>query len=119
MDIILEKVSEIFQELKKQATRSSHEHLEIKATTGWFVKFKKRTGIKHLVMPGEFASADKESDKFCLVFKKILETEVYSPQQIFNSHETGLFWKLVTNVPTLRRMKKNNPGLKPMKDCSH
>lgn len=71
MDIILEKVSEIFQELKKQATRSSHEHLEIKDTTGWFVKFKKRTGIKHLVIPGECVSADKETDNFFIVFLKI------------------------------------------------
>lgn len=42
------------------STHSSYEHLEFKATTGWCAKFKMRTVIKHLVMSGEFASADKE-----------------------------------------------------------
>ena len=50
MTVIQEKAREIFEELKKRAPHSSHEELEMKNTTGWFVKFRRRSGVKHVVM---------------------------------------------------------------------
>ncbi|GFS56016.1 tigger transposable element-derived protein 1-like protein [Trichonephila clavipes] len=50
MPIIQEKAREIFEKLKEQTPGSSSKKLEFKATTGWFTKFKRRSGIKHVLM---------------------------------------------------------------------
>ncbi|GFY61309.1 tigger transposable element-derived protein 1 [Trichonephila inaurata madagascariensis] len=98
MSIVQEKAIEIFEKLKEQTPGSSSEELEFKATTGWFTKFKRKSGIKHVLMHGESASADKEAaEEYCLKFQEFIETEGYRPQQIFNCDETGLFWKRMPN----------------------
>ncbi|GFV42645.1 tigger transposable element-derived protein 1-like protein [Trichonephila clavipes] len=92
MPIIQEKAREIFEKLKEQTPGSSSEELKFKAIISWFTKFKRRSGIKHVLMHGESASADKEAaEKYCLKFLEFIETEGYRPQQIFNCAETGLF----------------------------
>ncbi|GFQ90503.1 tigger transposable element-derived protein 1-like protein [Trichonephila clavata] len=111
MPIIQEKAREIFEKLKEQTPGSLYEELEFKATTGWFTKFKRRSGINHVLMHGESASADKEAaerEKYCLKFQEFIETEGYRPRQIFNCDETGLFWK---RIPTSRKMRKVFPGI--------
>jgi hypothetical protein len=50
MAIIQEKAREIFEKLKRQTPGSSSEELEFKATTVWFSRFRRRSGIKHVVM---------------------------------------------------------------------
>lgn len=96
--IIQEKDRAIFKKLEEQTPGSSSEKLEFKATTGWFTKFKRRSGIKHVVMHGESASADKEeAEKFRHKFQEFIEKEGYCPQQIFSCHGTGLFWKRMPN----------------------
>ncbi|GFV08381.1 jerky protein homolog-like [Trichonephila clavipes] len=117
MPIIQEKAREIFEKLKEQTPGSSSEELEFKATTGWFTKFKRRSGIKHVLMHVESASADKEvAEKYCLKFQEFIETEGYRPQQIFNCEETGLFWKRMSNRTYITKDEKSVPGHKPMKD---
>ncbi|GFW98180.1 tigger transposable element-derived protein 1 [Trichonephila clavipes] len=117
MSIIQENAGEIFEKLKEQTPDSSSEELELKANTGWFTKFKRRSVIKHVLMHGESASADKKAaDKYCLKFQEFIETEGYCPQQIFNCDETGLFWKRVPNRTYITKDEKRVPGLKPMKD---
>jgi hypothetical protein len=64
MAIIQERAREIFEKLKKQTPGSSSEELEFNATTGWFARFKRRSGIKHVVMHGESASADNRINRF-------------------------------------------------------
>ena len=86
MSVIQEKAREIFEELKKQSPHSSHEEIEIKATTGWFAKFRRRSGIKPepgMVMHSESASADEEAEKFCLKFQELINKERYCLQQIY------------------------------------
>ncbi|GFY78459.1 jerky protein homolog-like [Trichonephila inaurata madagascariensis] len=98
MPIIQKKAFEIFEKLQEQTPGLSSEELEFKATTGWFTKFKRKSGIKHVLMHGESASADKEAaEEYCLKFQEFIETEGYRPQQIFNCDETGLFWKRMPN----------------------
>ena len=117
MAIIQEKARENFEKLKQQTPSSSSEELEFKATTGWFANFKRRSEIKHVIMHGESASADKEeAEKYCLKFQEFIETEGYRPQQIFNCDETGLFWKLMPNPTYITKDEKSVPGHKPMKD---
>ncbi|GFY27876.1 tigger transposable element-derived protein 1 [Trichonephila clavipes] len=114
MPIIQEKARKIFEKLKEQTSGSSSKELEFKATTGWFTKFKRWYGNKHVLMHGESASADKEAaEKYCLKFEG---TEGYRPQQIFNCHETGLFWKSMPNHTYITKDEKSVPGHKPMKD---
>ncbi|GFX87309.1 tigger transposable element-derived protein 1 [Trichonephila clavipes] len=93
MPIIQEKAREIFEKLKERTSGSSSEELELKATTGWCTKFKRRSGIKHVLMH-----------------------EGYRPQQIFNCDETGLFWKFMPNRTYITKDEKSVPGHKPMKD---
>ncbi|GFY72298.1 tigger transposable element-derived protein 1-like protein [Trichonephila inaurata madagascariensis] len=82
MPIIQEKAREVFEKLKEQTPGSSSEELEFKATTGWFTKFKRRSGIKHVLMHGESASANKKAaEKYCLKFQEFIETEGYHPQR--------------------------------------
>ena len=117
MAIIQEKARDIFEKLKQQTPSSSSEELEFKATTGWFANFKRRSGIKHVIMHGESASADKEeAEKYCLKFQELIETEGHRPQQIFNCDETGLFWKRIPNRTYITKDEKSVPGHKPMKD---
>jgi hypothetical protein len=115
--IIQEKAREIFEKLKGQTPGSSHEELEFKATTGWFARFKRRSGIKHVVMRGESASADKdEAQKFCRKLQEFIKKEEYRPEQSFNCNKTGLFWKRMLNRTYITKDEKSLPGHKPMKD---
>ncbi|GFX59081.1 tigger transposable element-derived protein 1 [Trichonephila clavipes] len=91
--IIQVKAREIFEKFKEQTPDSSSKELEFKATTGWFTKFKRRSGIKH-----------------------VLIHEGYRQQQIFKCDETGLFWKRMPNRTYITKDEKSVPGLKPMKD---
>jgi hypothetical protein len=76
-----------------------------------------RSGIKHVVMHGESASADKEEvEKFCRKFQEFIKREEYRPEQIFNCDETGLFWKRMPNRTYITKNEKSLPGHKPMKD---
>jgi hypothetical protein len=85
MAIIQEKAREIFEKLKRQTPGSSSEELEFKAITGWFVRFKRRSGIKRVVMHGESASADKEeAEKFCCKIQEFIKNEEYRPEQIYS-----------------------------------
>jgi hypothetical protein len=85
MTIVQEKAREISDKLKRQTSGSSSEELEFKATTGWFARFKRRSGIKHVVMHSESASADKEeAEKFCRRFQEFTKKEEYRPEQIFS-----------------------------------
>jgi hypothetical protein len=59
MAIIQEKAREIFEKLKRQTPGSSSEKLEFKSTSGWFVRFRRRSGIKYVVVYAESASVDK------------------------------------------------------------
>ncbi|GFY38622.1 tigger transposable element-derived protein 1 [Trichonephila inaurata madagascariensis] len=117
MPIIQEKARKILEKLKELTPGSSSEELEFKATTGWFIKFKRRSRIKHVLMHGESASADKEAAaNLWLNFQEFIETEGYRLQQIFNCDETGLFWKRMPNRTYITKDEKSVPGHKPMKD---
>ncbi|XP_023219201.1 tigger transposable element-derived protein 1-like [Centruroides sculpturatus] len=79
--------------------------------------FRRRTGIKYVVIHNESASADKEeAEKFYLKFEEFIKKEGYCPQQIFNCDETGLFWKRMPSHTYITKEEKNIPGHKPMKD---
>ena len=92
-NIICEKAKTIFNNLIEKSPGSSTVRVEkFKASKGWFENFKKRTGIHSVMRHGEAASSDaKAAESFVGEFKKLVVTEGYLPQQIFNCDETGLF----------------------------
>lgn len=67
------------------------------ASEGWLSNFKERHGITFKSIQGEAAAVDLKSvdawrEK---VLRKVLVE--YSPSDVFNIDETGLFWRLLPN----------------------
>ncbi|XP_050726478.1 tigger transposable element-derived protein 1-like [Eriocheir sinensis] len=113
--IIYAKARRLHGDLICDTTSDSSE--DFKAGKGWFGNFKKRTGIHSVVRHGEAASADKvAAKKFVPEFKKFVDKERLSPQQVFNCDEIGLFWKKLPNRTYITKEEKCLPGYKPMKD---
>lgn len=73
-------------------------HIEcFKASDGWLDNFKKRHSIKFRSEQGEAAAVDLKvvEDWQKKALRDALEN--YSPEDVFNADETGLFWKLMPN----------------------
>uniref|UniRef100_A0A8C4XHT4 HTH CENPB-type domain-containing protein n=1 Tax=Erpetoichthys calabaricus TaxID=27687 RepID=A0A8C4XHT4_ERPCA len=67
-------------------------HSEFKASNGWLDKFKKRHGIVFNRLCGESAQVPEEDCSHWI--QKLPEiVQDYSPDDIFNADETGLFFK--------------------------
>ena len=66
------------------------------------------TGIHCITCHGEAASADtKAAEEFIKEFKRLIESEGYIMQQVFNWDETRLFWKKMSKrTYTLRRKRR-------------
>ncbi|UYV69845.1 hypothetical protein LAZ67_7000956 [Cordylochernes scorpioides] len=92
-------------------------HADFKASKGWFENFKRRSGIHSVTRHGEGASSDaKAAETFTAEFEKLVVTECYLPQQVFNCDETGLFWKKMPKRTYITAEANTMPGHKPMKD---
>jgi hypothetical protein len=100
--IIKEKAREIFVKLKRQTPGLSSEDLEFKATTGWFARVRRRSGIKHVVMHGESASADKEAENFCRKFQEFIKKEEYLQNKFSIATKPVCFESACRTVPTSR-----------------
>lgn len=69
---------------------------KFKGSNGWIENFKKRHNLKHYNMHGEAASAPlQDLDAMRENLRQTLKN--YSPDDIFNCDETGLFWKMKPN----------------------
>lgn len=85
---------------------------KFKGSDGWITNFKKRHNLKQYNMHGEAASAPLQNlDAMRENLRQTLKN--YSPEDIFNCDETGLFWKMRPN-----RTISNGPvaGTKQSKD---
>jgi len=116
--IICEKAKRLHDDLKQDTPGTSDSKSdEFKASRGWFDRFKKRSGIHSVVRHGEAASSNKDTaEKFVGEFKIFVESEAFSPNQVFNCDETGLFWKKMPRRTYITKEEKSLPGHKPMKD---
>lgn len=85
--------------LQEKALKLAEEfHIEcFKASDGWLDNFKKRHSIKFRSEQGEAAAVDLKvvEDWQKKALRDALEN--YSPEDVFNADETGLFWKLMPN----------------------
>lgn len=85
---------------------------KFKGSDGWITNFKKRHNLRQYNMHGEAASAPlQDLDAMRENLQQKLKN--YSPEDIFNCDETGLFWKMRPN-----RTISNGPvaGTKQSKD---
>uniref|UniRef100_A0A8C4Q849 Uncharacterized protein n=2 Tax=Eptatretus burgeri TaxID=7764 RepID=A0A8C4Q849_EPTBU len=87
------------------------------ASSGWFSNFRNRYNYHNIKMTGEAVAADTvAAEKFPAFLKAIIEEGGYSPKQIFNVDETGLFWKRMPRRTYISREEKTVPGFKAAKD---
>ena len=85
---------------------------KFKGSSGWLDNFKKRHNLKQYVIHGEAASAPlKDLETMRENLRQILKE--YSPQDIFNCDETGLFWKM---KPCRTISNEQTSGKKQSKD---
>lgn len=87
------------------------------ASNGWLARFLKRNALHNLKIRGDAASADQEAaKKFPETLAKIIEDGGYSPDQVFNADETGLFWKKMPDRTYIAKSEKKASGFKASKD---
>jgi hypothetical protein len=117
--IIQHKASSLFEDLKRKAIKEGDEsakELEYRGSHGWFETFKKRAYLHSLRLSSEAASADSEAaSNFPEELQKIVIEGGYSPKQIFNVDETGLFWKRMPSRTFISQDENKVPGHKASK----
>lgn len=87
------------------------------ASSGWLYRFKQRHGIRELDIQGEILSGDKDAaEEFVADFNKFVESENLLPEQIFNTDESGLYWKCLPTKTLAFQTEKNAPGHKVSKE---
>ncbi|XP_053969040.1 tigger transposable element-derived protein 1-like [Anastrepha ludens] len=86
----------IYKRIKEvePGTSSQSKQPEFSASTGWMTGFLKRHALHNVKIKGETASADElAAKKFPEKLRKIIEDGGYTPDQVWNVDESGLFWK--------------------------
>ena len=64
------------------------------ASHGWFERFKLRHSLHSLKLKGELAFGDVDAaQEYPANFAEIINDNSYTPDQVFNADESGLFWK--------------------------
>lgn len=71
---------------------------DFKASTGWLSRFKTRHGIVGKVLSGESAAADEEAASEWISDNAASLLEQYSPSDIYNADETGLFYEMLPST---------------------
>ena len=94
-NFICKKAEALYTDLVNKPPGTSTENKEgFKASRGWFDNFKRRSGIHSVVKHREAVSSDsKAAEAFTTEFQKLMVSECYLPEQVFNWDEMGLFWK--------------------------
>ncbi|KAK1327403.1 hypothetical protein QTO34_014194 [Cnephaeus nilssonii] len=114
--LIQEKAERLFEALKKEKGEGS-ESEEFVASKGWFMGFKDRANLHNLKLPGEAASDDaKAAGDFPSALAEIIRKGGYCDQQVFNVHETGLFWKHMPTRKYIGKEEKTASGRKASKE---
>lgn len=117
MKNIQEKALSLYKDLKSETGTASESDLSFKASNGWFIRFKKRENLRNVKIYGETNSADDNAAMaFPDIFAKLVETNGYRPEQIFNVDETALFWKKIPTRSYICKQMDSMPGYKVAKD---
>ncbi|UYV79516.1 TIGD1 [Cordylochernes scorpioides] len=87
------------------------------ASHGWFERFKIRHSLHSLKLKGELASGDVDAaQEYPANFAEIINDNSYTPDQVFNADESGLFWKKMPERTYVSKFYKSASGHKAAKD---
>ncbi|GFX69760.1 tigger transposable element-derived protein 1 [Trichonephila clavipes] len=117
--LIKMKALKFYKELKESepSTSSRESNPQFSASTGWLTGFIKRHSFHNLKIKGEVASADEEAArKYPEKLAKIIKDGEYCAHQVFNPHETQLFWKKMPTRTYIAKSEKTASGFKAAKD---
>ncbi|XP_023234398.1 tigger transposable element-derived protein 1-like [Centruroides sculpturatus] len=118
--LIKERAIQLFSELKEKKTAEGDttvKDIEFKASSGWFDRFCTRSQIKNLKLYREVASDSTDAaSAFPKELKKIIDKGGYTPHQIFNIDETGLFWKRMPSCTSISKEDARSKGYKASMD---
>lgn len=108
----------ILQAKAKQLNSMIHpEGNDFDASWGWQHRFCQRHGIRQLKTSGESLSSDHESAaKFIEYFTEMIAAEGYNRDQLFNSDETGLYFRMLPDKTLARHNEKTAAGRKIQKE---
>ncbi|XP_045704957.1 tigger transposable element-derived protein 1-like isoform X1 [Phyllostomus hastatus] len=111
--LIQDKARHLFAQLQHEQGNGAQADT-FGASNGWFARFKARHNV---LLTDEPAVADAQAAACYLpVLHTILEEGCYSPRQVFNVDETGLFWKRLPERMLLALEGAARPGPKAPKD---
>ncbi|KAM9607502.1 tigger transposable element-derived protein 1 [Trichechus inunguis] len=113
VSIIQEKAKSLFDDLQHEQGESCQTE-KFSASKGWFVRFKERHCLPHFKMNSTPPSSNV--DTYPEVLKSIIKEGEYTPQQVFNVDETGLYWKRMPEGTFISVEEKAEPGFKSSKD---
>lgn len=104
--VIQEKAKSLFDDLQREQGESS-QTAKFSASKGWFVRFKERHCLPHFKMS---SAAPGKEDVYPEILKSIIQEGEYTPQQVFNVDETGLYWKRMPERTFISVEEKAEPG---------
>lgn len=111
--LIQDKARRLFAQLQREQGSGAQAET-FGASNGWFARFKVRHNV---LLTDEPAVADAQAAaRYPVVLHAILEEGRYSPRQVFNVDETGLFWKRLPERMLLALEGTAGPGPKASKD---
>ncbi|XP_016067757.1 PREDICTED: CENPB DNA-binding domain-containing protein 1 [Miniopterus natalensis] len=105
------KAKSLFDDLQREQGESSQKE-KFNASQGWCVRCRERRRLPHFkrnTVPGS-------KDAYPEVLKCIIEEGEYTPQQVFNVDETGLYWKRMPEGTFISVEEKAEPGFTLSKD---
>ncbi|GFW90765.1 tigger transposable element-derived protein 1 [Trichonephila clavipes] len=117
--LIQEKALQFYKSMKKSepSTSTSQAGKDFSASKGWLTGFLKRNTLHNIKITGESATADEGAAKiFPEELAKIIEDGDYSADQVFNTDQTGLYWKKLPNRTYIAKDEKTASGHKASKD---
>jgi hypothetical protein len=90
---------------------------EFNAFVGWLTRFKKY-GIREIPVQGARLSAnDAAVNKFHVKFQKFVQEENLKPDQIYNTDESGLYWKAYQQKPLCLKERTVLLGINRLKNA--
>ncbi|XP_051787129.1 tigger transposable element-derived protein 1-like [Erpetoichthys calabaricus] len=121
--LIQVKARSIYDDLKRQMPPEEAAKLpEFKAARGWFHRFQQRHTYKNVQVSRISDGADTEAADMEAAghFPEDLATLIneggYSPKQVFNMDEFGLFWKKMPTRTYISVKEEGAPGFKTEKE---
>jgi hypothetical protein len=84
---------------------------DFRYSNGWLANFKKRQGIKQVVLHGEASNADGAGEELARkAVPNIVEEGGYPADNIYSQDETGQFWRQGQHIPCYRHGSGTGEG---------